>query len=332
MVVCWPTSLGYWCAGRPAWDAGVLVNIYIYMSFKNHHSCPIGVRAHSTRGMASSWAWSETLLITPLFSKSSSVPRRNKTTNTWKTLGRLGNKIKNKTRKHDIQKQKHMAQDKSCQNIPLVFRQGKVQTVYDIKSPKPTVTINPDTQVFIGETVTFRCDVQKGRDTEWTYGWFRDSNRLYPYSTTKEFSIRSVTDSHRGQYTCRGRRTSDYQMSQMSDSVTLSVSKSPKPTVTINPDTQVFMGETVTFRCDVQKGRDTEWTYEWFWDSNAYPYPTTNEFSISYVTVSHRGQYTCRGRRTSDSQMSEMSDPVTLSVSSESVNECYNCRKGFTSF
>ncbi|XP_060730995.1 immunoglobulin superfamily member 1-like isoform X1 [Tachysurus vachellii] len=456
-----------------------------------------------------------------------------------------------------------------------------------IESPKPTVTINPDTQVFIGETVTFRCDVQKGRDTEWTYDWFRDSNTLYPYSTTKEFSIRSVTDSHRGQYTCRGRRTSDSQMSQMSDSVTLSVSRkpkptvivtpqssvytgdnvtlscnlmstgwkflwykgptwnsqyigasdtkthtvrvsnegqvnyyckahrgnyysemskpatitmrarpkpevkvqpadhgfvftgenvtfsceiktggsweyhwfrdnkelgdvkgkkiykitdvkeshkgvytckgtqssdpqytetsdavtltvsekpkpeltsdlkgaaltgnsvilsctlklqsagwkfywikptqssetetethqyiissvrvsdggqyrcragrgnpvyytdysdvlwvnvteSPKPTVTINPDTQVFMGETVTFKCDVQKGRDTEWTYEWFWDSNAYPYPTTNEFSISYVTVSHRGQYTCRGRRTSDSQMSEMSDPVTLSVS-----------------
>ncbi|XP_047674811.1 immunoglobulin superfamily member 1-like [Tachysurus fulvidraco] len=279
-----------------------------------------------------------------------------------------------------------------------------------IESPKPTVTINPDTQVFIGETVTFRCDVEEGRDTEWTYGWFRDSNPLYPYSRIKEFSISSVTDSHHGQYTCRGRRTSDSQMSEKSDPVTLSVSEkpkpqltsspkgdvlrgnsvtlsctltpqsagwkfhwykytgrdwtetkytetdsytissdnvyyriqyrcragrgnpvyytdysnelslnvieSPKPTVTINPDTQVFIRETVTFRCDVEEGRDTEWTYGWFRDSNTlYPYSTKKEFSIRSVTVSHGGQYTCRGRRTSDSQMSEMSDSVTLSVS-----------------
>ncbi|XP_047674804.1 titin-like [Tachysurus fulvidraco] len=277
------------------------------------------------------------------------------------------------------------------------------------ESPKPTVTINPDTQVFIGETVTFRCDVEEGRDTEWTYGWFRDSNTLYQYST-KKFTISYVTVSHRGQYTCRGRRTSDSQMSEMSDSVTLSVSEkpkpeltsslkgdvlrgnsvtmsctltpqsagwkfywskytgrdwtdtkytetnsytistdyvyyriqyrcgarrgnrvyytdysnelsltvieSPKPTVTINPDTQVFIGETVTFRCDVEEERDTEWTYNLFRDSNTlYQYSTIKEFSTSYFTDSHRGQYTCRGKRTSDSQMSKKSDPVTLSVS-----------------
>ncbi|KAK3545277.1 hypothetical protein QTP70_002960 [Hemibagrus guttatus] len=248
-----------------------------------------------------------------------------------------------------------------------------------IESPKPTVTINPDTQVFIGETVTFRCDVQKGRDTEWTYDWFRDNAAFYPYHTTQEFSIRYVTYSHRGKYTCRG-RTSDSQMSEMSDPVTLSVSEkpkpeltsslkgavltgnsvtlyctlkpqsagwkfywskptqshwtetkpespsytissvsvsdgeSPKPVVIIKPDPQVFSGETVTFRCNIQSRKDNEWAY--IWNKKDYtekPYKEIQEFNIS-VTVSDRGTYTCRGM-SSDPQHSKDSDPVTLTVS-----------------
>ncbi|KAK3545315.1 hypothetical protein QTP70_003668 [Hemibagrus guttatus] len=245
-------------------------------------------------------------------------------------------------------------------------------SVSDGESPKPTVTINPDTQVFIGETVTFRCDVQKGRDTEWTYNWFRDNAAFYS-SVTTQISIRYVTDSHRGKYTCRG-RTSDYQMSEMSDPVTLSVSEKPKPELTSNlkgavltgnsvtlyctlkpqsagwkfywskptqssetetesdsytissvsvsdgespkpmvivkPDKQVFSGETVTFRCGIQSTKDIEWTYIW----NKKDYIKTQEFSISSVTVSDRGTYTCRGM-SSDSQFSKDSDPVTLTVS-----------------
>ncbi|XP_053089503.1 Fc receptor-like protein 5 [Pangasianodon hypophthalmus] len=272
-----------------------------------------------------------------------------------------------------------------------------------IESPKPVVSIKPDTQVFRGETVTFRCDIQEGRGTEWTYDWYRDDSTFYPSHTTQEFSI-SVENYHGGKYTCRGRR-SDSQISKTSDPVTLSVSEkpkpeltsdlkgaaltgnsvtlnctlklqsagwkfywnkdtqrrqtetethsytissvrvsdggqykcragrgnpvyythysdalwvnvieSPKPVVSIKPDTQVFRGERVTFRCDIQEGRGTEWTYDWYRDNSTfYPSHTTQEFIIS-VRNYHGGKYTCRGRR-SDSQISEMSDPVTLSVS-----------------
>ncbi|XP_060731485.1 carcinoembryonic antigen-related cell adhesion molecule 5-like [Tachysurus vachellii] len=284
-----------------------------------------------------------------------------------------------------------------------------------IESPKPTVTINPDTQVFIGETVTFRCDVQKGRDTEWTYGWFRDSNRLYPYSTTKVFSTSYDKVSHSRQYTCRGRRTSDSQMSQMSDSVTLSVSKKPKPQLTsslkgdvlrgnsvnlsctltpksagwkfywskhthssetevetatgsytissdnvydriqywcragrgnpvyytdysnvlsltvienpkpvvnITPDKQVFRGEKVTFKCEIRSAKVTAWTYSLYKkDYTKNSYKETQEFSISSVTDSNSGTYTCRGM-SSDSQFSEDSDPVTLTVSGFVIPIC----------
>ncbi|XP_060730998.1 immunoglobulin superfamily member 1-like isoform X4 [Tachysurus vachellii] len=181
-----------------------------------------------------------------------------------------------------------------------------------IESPKPTVTINPDTQVFIGETVTFRCDVQKGRDTEWTYDWFRDSNTLYPYSTTKEFSIRSVTDSHRGQYTCRGRRTSDSQMSQMSDSVTLSVSRKPKPTVIVTPQSSVYTGDNVTLSCNLMS---TGWKFLWYkgptWnsqyigasDTKTHTVRVSNEGQVNYYCKAHRGNY-----------YSEMSKPATITM------------------
>ncbi|GAA6067482.1 immunoglobulin superfamily member 1-like, partial [Tachysurus ichikawai] len=177
--------------------------------------------------------------------------------------------------------------------------------------PKPTVTINPDTQVFIGETVTFRCDVQKGRDTEWTYVWFKDSNTLYPYSTTNEFSISYVTDSHRGQYTCRGRRTSDSQMSEMSDSVTLSVSGKPKPTVIVTPQSSVYTGDTVTLSCNLMS---TGWTFFWY---EGLPWtllsPEGSDTNTHTVRVSKKGNYYCKARR-GNYYDSEMSEPATITV------------------
>ncbi|XP_053089506.1 basement membrane-specific heparan sulfate proteoglycan core protein-like [Pangasianodon hypophthalmus] len=287
-----------------------------------------------------------------------------------------------------------------------------------IENPKPVVIIEPDTQVFRGETVTFRCDIQRGGDTEWTYSWNKNDHTLYPYRTTQEFSISSVENDHGGKYTCRGRR-SDSQISKTSDPVPLSVSEKPKPKLTsdlkgaaltgnsvtlnctlklqsagwkfywikdtqstetetatpsytissvrvsdggqywcragkgnpvhythysdalwvnvianpkpvviIKPDTQVFRGETVTFRCDIQRGGDTEWTYSWNKnDHTLYSDRTTQQFSISSVENYHGGKYTCRGRR-SDSQISKTSDPVTLSVSEKPKPELTSDLKG----
>ncbi|XP_053089507.1 basement membrane-specific heparan sulfate proteoglycan core protein-like, partial [Pangasianodon hypophthalmus] len=287
-----------------------------------------------------------------------------------------------------------------------------------IANPKPVVIIKPDTQVFRGETVTFRCDIQRGGDTEWTYSWNKNDYTLYSDRTTQEFIISSVENYHGGKYTCRGRR-SDSQSSEISDPVPLSVSEKPKPELTsdlkgaaltgnsvtlsctlklqsagwkfywnkdtqrtetetathsytirsvrvsdggqykciagkgnpvhythysdalwvnvienpkpvviIKPDTQVFRGETVTFRCDIQRGGDTEWTYSWNKnDYTLYPYRTTQEFIISSVTDSDGGKYTCRGRR-SDSQISETSDPITLSVSEKPKPELTSDLKG----
>ncbi|KAK3567283.1 hypothetical protein QTP86_016142 [Hemibagrus guttatus] len=107
-------------------------------------------------------------------------------------------------------------------------------------SPKAVVSITPDTHVFIGETVTLRCDIQGGGDTQWTYSWKQNNNELYTYgwgrvytdSTRQEFSIWTVEDSDSGTYTCRGHK-SDSQSSEISDAVTLTVSGESSQTVVV---------------------------------------------------------------------------------------------------
>ncbi|KAK3505803.1 hypothetical protein QTP70_019828, partial [Hemibagrus guttatus] len=100
---------------------------------------------------------------------------------------------------------------------------------------------------------------------------------------------------------------------------------SPKAVVSITPDTHVFNGETVYLRCDIQGGGDTQWTYSWNINNNepytygwerVYRDRTRQEFSIRSVEDSDSGTYTCRGHK-SDSQSSEISDAVTLTVSAE---------------
>ncbi|XP_060776255.1 obscurin-like [Neoarius graeffei] len=285
-----------------------------------------------------------------------------------------------------------------------------------IERPKPVVIIKPDKEVFRGETVTFRCEIQRGRDTEWTYSWKRnDYTRSYP--TTQEFSLYSGRNDVSGKYTCSGRR-SDSQSSETSDAVTLTVSEkpkpelrsglkgaaltgnsvtlyctlklqsagwkfywitptqsseteshdytirsvrvsdggrykcragrgnpvyythysdalwvnviaSPKPVVIIKPDKEVFRGERVTFRCEIPRGRDTEWTYSWKRNDDTLSYPTTQEFSLYSVGKYDSGKYTCSGRR-SDSQSSETSDAVTLTVSEKPKPELTSDLKGAT--
>ncbi|XP_053486109.1 sialoadhesin-like [Ictalurus furcatus] len=241
--------------------------------------------------------------------------------------------------------------------------------------PKPVVSINPDEQVYRGETVTLRCDIQDEEDSDWIYSWYKDGSgvssaqeyrissaetshaekpkpELTPsregavlkgnYVTlsctlklqsagwkfywikptqsteteteTHHYIFRSVRVSDGGQYRCRAGRGNPVYYTHYSDALWVNVTESPKAVVTIKPDKHVFRGETVTLRCEIQGGGDTEWKYSWYKNDKTL-YPTTQEFSFSSVINGNSGKYTCIGRRSSDSQSSEISDAVTLTVS-----------------
>uniref|UniRef100_I3KVI4 Ig-like domain-containing protein n=1 Tax=Oreochromis niloticus TaxID=8128 RepID=I3KVI4_ORENI len=85
-----------------------------------------------------------------------------------------------------------------------------------------------------------------------------------------------------------------------------------KPTVTLQPSwTQIYSGETVTVRCEIQGGEGAQWTYEWRAAKLNTP-PTSNEYRIIRATESDSGGYSCRGRR--DYFLTEWSDTITLTV------------------
>uniref|UniRef100_A0A8C1TRS6 Ig-like domain-containing protein n=1 Tax=Cyprinus carpio TaxID=7962 RepID=A0A8C1TRS6_CYPCA len=92
------------------------------------------------------------------------------------------------------------------------------------KIPKPTVTIKPAQHVFRGETVTLRCDMYSEGVTSGHSSWYKDGS-FSVFSDHQEHTLRSVTESDAGEYTCYGSKGSDW--SEVSDAVTLRVSGEP---------------------------------------------------------------------------------------------------------
>ncbi|XP_066500497.1 Fc receptor-like protein 5 [Hoplias malabaricus] len=155
-----------------------------------------------------------------------------------------------------------------------------------------------------------------GLSAGWTFYWSRDTQSPEKKNSSSIYTISSVSDSNGGQYRCRAGRGRIY--THTSAPLTLTVSESPTAVVWIKPDVQVFKGETVTLRCDIEAGGDTEWNYIWFKDNNELKQISrSQEITVRSVTESNSGKYTCRGERKSDSQKSEISDAVTLTVSGE---------------
>ena len=86
--------------------------------------------------------------------------------------------------------------------------------------------------------------------------------------------------------------------------------------VTLQPNwPEVDRGETITLRCEIKDGGDTQWEYEWRTTSSEKP-SNQNEHRITSVSDSHSGDYSCKGRRKHTQHSStDWSDPIKLTVS-----------------
>ncbi|KAG7330483.1 hypothetical protein KOW79_006705 [Hemibagrus wyckioides] len=183
------------------------------------------------------------------------------------------------------------------------------------EKPKPKLTSNHEGDVLTGNSVTLSCTL-KPQSAGWKFYWIKPTQSSETKTETDSYTISSVRVSDGGQYRCRAGRGNPVYYTDHSDALWVNVSESPKAVVTIKPDKQVFRGETVTLRCEIQGGGDTEWTYSWYKnDDELNREHKTQEFSLSSFRNEDSGNYTCRGRRSSDTQGSEISDAVTLTVS-----------------
>ncbi|XP_051995104.1 Fc receptor-like protein 5 [Xyrauchen texanus] len=186
--------------------------------------------------------------------------------------------------------------------------------------PKTILTVKPEDNLFRGETVTLRCDIQGGGDTEWTYSWTLENKNTVGQYKKQEYKISCVEHTHSGKYTCRG-TTRDGQNSEISDAVTLTVSDKAQAVLRVSPQKWLTEGDSVTLICEVN-GSSTGWTFSWYRDDNDCKYKVLSDssrgaggnYTLSSAAVNHTGVYKCRGERGEPAYYTEYSNTQTLCV------------------
>ncbi|CAI5682966.1 unnamed protein product [Oreochromis niloticus] len=174
------------------------------------------------------------------------------------------------------------------------------------------ITVTADsTTIPAGGSVTLTCDVKHSADLK--YEWVRETSSAVK-STEAAGSDKVIRISKGGKYQCRGWRTDTTSLIAQSDPVTIQETVSNRINVNLQHSwSQIFTGETITLRCEIQGGEGKVWKYEWTAPNTNSP-PTSSEYRISRVSVSHSGDYRCRG--SSDYLLIGWSDAFTLNVSS----------------
>ncbi|KAM9401251.1 Fc receptor-like protein 5 isoform 2-T2 [Salvelinus alpinus] len=180
---------------------------------------------------------------------------------------------------------------------------------------QPSTTLTSDKEdVFTGDSVTLTCTVES---SGWKFYWYRHRPDSTPVTTTSGYSytLSWVSVSDGGQYWCRAGRGDPVYYTLYSDPVQINVTERPVAVLTLQPNwTQIFSGETVTMRCDIQGGGDSDWNYRWYKNSQSVlPFNTKPEYRISPVYISNSGLYTCEGVK--GNKISKTSDAVQLTVS-----------------
>ncbi|XP_064787448.1 basement membrane-specific heparan sulfate proteoglycan core protein-like isoform X13 [Oncorhynchus masou masou] len=186
-----------------------------------------------------------------------------------------------------------------------------------IKDYQPSTTLTSDKEnIFTGDSVTLSCTVES---PGWKFYWYRHRPDSTPVTTTSGYSytLSRVSVSDGGQYWCRAGRGDPVYYTLYSDPVQINVTERPVAVLTLQPNwTQIFSGETVTMRCDMQGGGDTDWNYRWYKNSElVIPFNTKTEYRISPVYRSNSGSYTCEGVK--GNKFSKTSDAVQLTVSDQ---------------
>ncbi|MGH0137810.1 UNVERIFIED_CONTAM: hypothetical protein FKN15_011041 [Acipenser sinensis] len=192
--------------------------------------------------------------------------------------------------------------------------------------PKPVLTWESAGEILEGDIVTLSCVVEGGSGG-WRYLWYKGRQYSPPvYQTDSSrgtgagYTISAAALSHSGEYWCRAGRGSNSFNSQYSNAVKIQVSEvRPKAVLTLQPAwTQIFTGETVTLRCEVEGG-SADWRFKQYRDgreeagcSKQYSRRDGHSCTISYAQHYHSGVYWCESGQ-------KRSNAVNLTVSNRWV-------------
>ncbi|XP_045578540.1 uncharacterized protein [Salmo salar] len=175
---------------------------------------------------------------------------------------------------------------------------------------KAVLTTHPkSSQIFRGESVTFRCNIQRGEVTDWKYTWRKDD--VDSISSKHEYEMSEVKISDNGVYRCLGTHIDNRMYSKWSDAVRLTVTALPTASVKMVTTQEIlYSGDTVKLWCDISNHRD--WTYRWLINKERLSSQTSKNTTISLSDQA--GQYQCQGTRTRQPQNSYLSSSLHISV------------------
>ncbi|XP_060943121.1 carcinoembryonic antigen-related cell adhesion molecule 5-like [Limanda limanda] len=171
-----------------------------------------------------------------------------------------------------------------------------------VSAHRPRATVRASrTSIPVGGSLTLTCSVEESAG--WSYDWFTRSPDAEETTIATNPVHNSLSISQGGSYWCRGRRTHSDFCSEKSHVHHIDRTLSNRSFVVLQHNwTQIFSGETISVRCEIQGGGDTQWEYEWRTTSSHQPVtgpdtaPTHSEYRLGTASVFHSGEYWCKAR------------------------------------
>ncbi|KAI4877305.1 hypothetical protein NFI96_005864 [Prochilodus magdalenae] len=112
----------------------------------------------------------------------------------------------------------------------------------------------------------------------------------------------------------------------LSSLILLSSDSLPRATLTVEPESPLFTGESVTLKCDIQSY--SNWRYQWYKGSSGTAVSQSQIHTFTIRSAADQDQYWFRGERDNRPTSSQDSNRVSLSVGSYSKSTNYNSKKG----
>ncbi|XP_071376559.1 basement membrane-specific heparan sulfate proteoglycan core protein [Centroberyx affinis] len=181
--------------------------------------------------------------------------------------------------------------------------------------PVPLLKLmTPWLDVFPTESVELSCGIQSNSD--WSYHWYRGSELLVDHSISltsdgATLSIHSASNSHQGQYKCRGRHKSRSLSTKTSSELTLQVYVRPWAVMTLLTGwSEVFSTDSLVLRCEVQGSQDL-WNYTWYREEQQQKIDLAHseKHTVTPQDNPNQSQYICQGTRTGRPSFSTKSEP-----------------------
>ncbi|CAB1425226.1 unnamed protein product [Pleuronectes platessa] len=130
-----------------------------------------------------------------------------------------------------------------------------------VSAHRPRATVRASrTSIPVGGSLTLTCSVEESAG--WSYDWFTRSPDAEETAIATNPVHNSLSISQGGSYWCRGRRTHSDFFSEKSHVHHIDRTLSNRSFVVLQHNwTQIFSGETISVRCEIQGGGDTHGEY-----------------------------------------------------------------------